>query len=225
MSAICSLVFDCSRPYGPLTGDDTCSVGLKWVSFDAKSSTGYRHGMQLSPLAGLPDKKHVLSLQLTGLKHEYGWNAVAVVMNQDGGGADAMFGHEPLPHGLWVYSQFTCPWSDTLLTLVVDPTGSRVDAYVEQVGDDRTVAGTTGAKKRPRDDDMPYMPEDEKRAWSDLGEGLKTRTFDADWMCKALPHIGVCFSGNLGNRVEIVKTSQRVIEAIQSDPSSLVVYS
>ena len=34
--------------------------------------------MQLSQLAPQPKLNHVFSLKITGLKQEYGWNAVAV---------------------------------------------------------------------------------------------------------------------------------------------------
>ena len=123
MSPARSIVFDSNRPYGPLMKGDMLSCGPKWVRFDTTLSAGYTHGMQLAPLAGQPDKKHVISLQLSNLKQEYGWNAVAVVMNRYRSDNDIFFCDAP-QHDLWIYSQFTCPWSNTLLTLVLDPTGA-----------------------------------------------------------------------------------------------------
>ena len=42
---------------------------------------------------------------------------------------------------------------------------------------------------------------------------------------KKLPNIGVLLCGCLGNRVQIVPASQRVIDASKRDSASLVVYS
>eukprot|EP00966_Prymnesium_polylepis_P010138 234048-Prymnesium_polylepis.1 len=127
--------------------------------------------MQFTALWPRPNMHHVFSLKITGLQQEYGWNAVAVVMNTHGGNpsTDDMFKTErPMPHKLWIYSQFTCPWENTLLTLIVSPADANVEAYVEMV--DSTVA-----KKRTREDEnaMPYLPCDEKDLWTDLGDGLK----------------------------------------------------
>ena len=57
------LEFDARRPIGPLNEDETCTYGLKKVSFSAKSSTGYTHGMQLTCLQPRSDLHHVFSLK------------------------------------------------------------------------------------------------------------------------------------------------------------------
>ena len=124
-------------------------------------------------------------------------------------------------HNLWISSQFTCPWENTLLTLKVSPSASRVYAYVEQIVDaqpheDQPTDGAD-SKKRTRDDSakynkpmpylpkaMPYLPKGDKEEWTDLGDGLKHRSFDGAFMKDKLPNIGVRMCGCLGNRVEIV---------------------
>jgi hypothetical protein len=235
------LVFDRSRPFGPLEDDETCTVGRKAVSFDAKAALGYTHGVQLSPLSPKPTLNHVFSLKITGLKQEYGWNAVAVVMNKFDGNrpSDDMFtverGRRPAPHDLWIYSQFTCPWKDTLLTLIVSPNDSKVDAYVEQLLDGASSTADDGvhddsSKKRKRATDgkddtaMPYLPKDEAHLWTDLGDGLKRRSFEAGFMNKKLPNIGVLLCGCLGNRAEIAPASPRVVEACEIAKPLLVLY-
>jgi len=81
-------------------------------------------------------------------------------------------GKRSAPHDLWIYSQFTCPWKDTLLTLIVSPNDSKVDAYVEQLLDGASSTADDGvdddsSKKRKRATDgkddkaMPYLPKDE----------------------------------------------------------------
>ena len=76
--------FDSSRPYGPLRDDDWCEHGNKWVQFHPKTSSGYELSMQLSALDWTePDMKHVITLELTGMTQDYGYNAIAVVMNAD----------------------------------------------------------------------------------------------------------------------------------------------
>ena len=231
------LIFDRSRPFGPLEDDETCTVGRKAVSFDARRSTGYTHGMQLIKLAPQPTLNHVFSLKITGLKQEYGLNAVAVVMDKFDGNSpnDDMFKQgatRAASHDLWIYSQFTCPWKDTLLTLIVSPNDSKVDAYVEQLlddaSDDGVDDGSMQKRKRATDgkDDkaMPYVPKDDAHLWSDLGDGLKRRSFEAGFMNKKLPNIGVLLCGSLGNRAEIAPASPRVIETCELAKPSLVLY-
>ena len=76
------IYFDSSRSYGPLRGEDWCEHGNKWVQFHSKTSSGYELGMQLSTLDWTePDKKHVITMELTGMKQDHGYNAIAVVMN------------------------------------------------------------------------------------------------------------------------------------------------
>ena len=84
MAARRDIYFDSSRPYGPLGGDDWCEHGNKWVQFHSKTSSGYELGMQLSALDWTePDMKHVITMELTGMKQDHGYNAIAVVMNAD----------------------------------------------------------------------------------------------------------------------------------------------
>ena len=237
-----TLAFDRSRPFGPLKDNGTCTVGLKTVSFDARASTGYTHGMQLIPLAPQPKLHHVFSLKVTGLQQEYGWNAVAVVMDKHDGNpvSDNMFTSEkqarPAPHDLWIYSQFTCPWAKTLLTLMVSPNNAAVEVWVEQILETRQEAvgddeGSSSKKRKTSDAEvrndkaMPYLPAKDTDMWTDLGDGLKHRSFDGGFMQKKMPNIGVLMCGALGNRVEISPASPRVLKATKLDHASLVVYS
>ena len=231
MAAVLPLTFDSSRPIGPLEEDETCTFGPKTVRFDAKKSTGYTHGMQLTALGNEPEKHHVFSLKLTGLKQEYGFNAVAVVMDKFDGlrSQDDMFRKErgaAHNHGLWICSQFTCPWPNTLMTLVVSPGDSNVDVFVEPTQD----AGVSDSSKKRKHEEhygidaMPYMPKDETDLWTDLGDGLKCRSFKADFMAGKMPNIGVKMCGSLGNRAEIVSPSQRAIASKKRDAASLVLY-
>lgn len=235
------LAFDRSRPFGPLKDNETCTAGIKTVSFDAKTSTGYTHGMQMIPLAPQPKLHHVFSLKVTGLQQEYGWNSVAVVMDKHDGNptSDNMFTSEklarPKPHDLWIYSQFTCPWANTLLTVMVSPNNDAVDVWVEQILETRREAvdaeeGSSSKKRKTaepearNDEAMPYLPDRDVAKWTDLGDGLKHRSFAGGFMQKKMPNIGVLMSGALGNRVEISPVSPRVQNAIKLDPTSLVVY-
>lgn len=240
MAAQWELAFDRSRPFGPLKDNDTCTVGIKTVSFDARASTGYTHGMQLIPLAPQPKLHHVFSLKVTGLQQEYGWNAVAIVMDKHDGNpvSNNMFTSEKqarsAPHDLWIYSQFTCPWANTLITLVVSPDNAKVDAYVEQILETRQEAvgddeGSSSKKRKTdagvhNDKAMPYLPVKDTYKWTDLGDGLKYRSFNGGFMQKKMPNIGVLMCGALGNRVEISPVSPRVLKATKLDHASLVVY-
>jgi hypothetical protein len=243
MATLLPLAFDHSRPFGPLVGDETCTTGLKTVSFSAPWSRGYEFGMQLTRLSNELSKHHVFSLKLTSLQQEYGWNAVAIVMNKftDNPSTDDMFRSERPSYNLWIYSQFTCPWKDTLLTFVISPGESKVDVYVEQAFDveaRKERGGTDGnagsSKKRKHDevgehdakDDsaMPYMSRKDKHLWTDLGNGMKHRSFRADFMQHAMPNIGVRSCGCLGNCVEIVPASIKAVTAIQYPAASLVLY-
>ena len=212
MLPIQTLEFDHRRPFGPLKDDESCTTSPKKVSFDAKHSTGYTHGMQLTRLAPRSDLHHIFSLNITGLIPDHGFNAVAVVMDKFDGNylSDNMFTIEknerPVPHDLYIYSQFTCPWKNTLLTLVVSPDKSTVDVYVEKC--------TSASKKRNRDEEaMPYVFND-KHIWTDVGNGLKHRKFVTDFMQNKMPNIGVLLCGFLNNAVEIVSVSPRAIRAI-----------
>lgn len=222
-----SLEFDARRPIGPLNGDETCTFGPKKVSFNAMSSTGYTHGMQLKRLQPRTDLHHVFSLKITGLVADYGWNAVAVVMNKYDGNPDTddMFkAAYAMPHDLWIYSQFTCPWENTLLTLMVSPTNAEIEAYVE-MADDPTAKES---KKRSREDDeaMPYLLPNDKHLWTDCSNGMKHRSFKGTFMDGKLPNIGVKISGDLGNAVEIVPASSRVVDHLieKHGPDSLMIY-
>ena len=137
------LYFDSGRPYGPLSGDDWCEHGNKWVQFHSKTSSGYELGMQLSALDWTePDMKHVITLELTGMKQDHGNNAIAVVMNADDPkGRNDMF-HDPDPHDSSLFhklskhtlsldSQFECAWPNTRFTLVIDPADGKVVTYIE----------------------------------------------------------------------------------------------
>lgn len=268
-----SLCFDPRRPIGPLKEGETCTFGPKTVTFDAATSQGYTHGMQLEALAPYPYKHHVFSLKITGLKQEYGWNAVEVLMDKFDGLAscDDMFKKDRSSlqaYGLSISSQFTCPWESTLLTLKVSPSASNIDAYVEQIvdaelrglcskylasSDDKSAdeaasdvsnkrkrdesADEAASDKRKRDDSgrcdsgkddkaMPYLPQGDKEKWTDFGDGLKHRSFDGAFMNYKLPNIGVRMCGCIGNRVEIVPASQRVLDHLLCDmaESALVVY-
>lgn len=222
-----SLEFDARRPIGPLNDDETCTFGPKKVSFNAKSSAGYTHGMQLKRLQPRTDLHHVFSLKMSGLKQEYGWNAVAVVMNKYDGNPDTddMFKVAyAMPHDLWIYSQFTCPWENTLLTLVVSPTNAVIEAYVEMAADPTAKE----SKKRTREDDeaMPYLPKDDKDLWNDFSNGMKHRNFKGTFMDGKLPNIGVKLCGSIGNAVEIVPASSRVVDHLNEKhgPESLMIY-
>jgi len=223
------LEFDASRPFGPLKNDETCTIGLKKASFDAKSSTGYTHGIQLTRLEPRSDLHHVFSLKITGLMADHGMNAVAIVMDRVDGCDyhNNMFRKEkkswPEPYCLWIYSQFTCPWENTLLTLVVSPSDSNVEAYVEQCTSD-----ADESMKRTRDEDaMPFVAtEDERRRWTDIGNGIKHRSFEASFTHNKIPNIGVLMSGGLDNAVEIVPASLRIVQIMNDThaPDSLVTY-
>jgi hypothetical protein len=221
MATAHQLVFDHRRPFGPLEDNDTCTTGLKTLSFDSKAKAiGYTHGMQLSPLlkhrAEAP-MVHVLSLKLTGMVQEYGFNAVSVVMQRYDGGLDDIF--SPLcparKYDLELISQFTCPWEHTRMTLAVDPDKSKVSLYVEQAIDD----GKPGDKRRRDDPDptaMPYFndPKEEAALWTDHGEGIKSRHYTTTWMHFKSPNIGIRMSAGLGNRVEIVPVSAKAAAII-----------
>ena len=233
------LAFDFQRPFGPLQDDDTCTVGLKSVRFDGKAD-GYWYGMQMTQL--IPHgvmKDYVLSLKITGLVPDHGFNAVAVVMQSfqtESISDNDMFvldeSGDKKEHDLWITSQETCLWENTLLTLIISPNHDKVDAYVEQILDD---AGhekeevDSDSKKRKltnvkEDCAVPYVHDSDKHLWTDLGDGLRTRSFKAKFMDSA-PNIGIRMSGYLGNKVEIRAASQRVIEASKLDKAFLVVYS
>lgn len=220
MSLARSIVFDSSRPYGPLAYDDVVSCNPKWVRFDTKSSAGYSHGMQLGPLAEFSDKKHVISLQLSNMKQEYGWNAVAVVMNRCRSDNN-MFLPDAPQHDLWIYSQFTCPWNNTVLTLVLHPAKSGVDVFVEEAGDE--YADDSEESVDGCDDTMPFLLEEDKALWTYVGPELRTRSFEGEWMDGMPPVLGVRLC--LGNRVDIVPASQCVLQSLADDPADLVVYS
>ena len=141
-------------------------------------------------------------------------------------------------------ASFTCPWEDTLLTLVVSPSTSKVDAYVErcsakkgQQDDERKGVEYDESwvehksKKRKFDESaakaaMPYMPRDQKEAWTDFGDGLKHRSFEADFMQNKVPEIGVRLCGCLGNAVKIVSPSPHAIQVLKKkhEADALVMY-
>ena len=228
------LSFDHSLPFGPLEGATSCSMDPKWVTFDCQGepyAVGYELGMQLTPLADVPGK-HVLSLKITGLCSDYGMNAVAVVMSARGRFTDGLFKQnhsasvacyrqdrqqrdtpslaescgqnsvdDAWTHDVCIESQGTCPWENTLLTLVVDPEVCKVYAYVEPVEAVASAAVRT----------------------------ISPEVFDAKWMDGANPHIGILMSGTLGNRVDIVPASRRVVDLVMTEPMfgvtpSVVVY-
>lgn len=71
---------------------------------------------------------------------------------------------------------------------------------------------------------MPYMPRKEKELWTDLGDGLKHRSFDAGFMERKMPNIGLKLCGSIGNKAEIVAASERAVAASKHDAASLVLY-
>jgi hypothetical protein len=127
----------------------------------------------------------------------------------------------PMPHNLWIYSQFTCPWENTLLTLVVSPSDTNIEAYVEMVD-------LKGDKKRTREEDdaMAYLPNGEKHLWTDLSDGLKHRSFDGTFMNGKLPNSGVKLCGCIENAIEIVPASSRVVRHLyeKHGPNTLGTY-
>ena len=122
-------------------------------------------------------------------------------------------------HDLWIYSQFTCPWADTLLTLVVSPSESNVDVFVER-------CSTTWKRERESPDEMPYLLPSEKGKWTSLEDDIKTRSYEASFMKDSVPNIGVRLAGCLGNEAEIVPASKRILDIVSGKlgAKSLVVY-
>lgn len=213
MATAHKLVYDHRRSFGSLDGNDTCTIGLKTVRFDT-ASAGYTHGMQLSPLMKHQEDKpmvHVLSLKITGMVQEYGFNSVSIVMDRYDGGLDDMFDPRRAStnhYDLELISQFTCPWEHTLATLAVDPAKNGVTLYVEQaVVDDKS--GDKRRRDEPLPTAMPYFtnPKEETPLWTDNGRGIKYRHYSTTWMQSKTPNIGIRMGGLLGNRVDIVPVS------------------
>ena len=218
-----SIYFDSSRACGPLDDEDWCEHGKKWVQFHSKTSSGYDFGMHLSALDWAePDMKHVIAIELTGMQQDYGYNAIAVVMDAyDPNGTKDML---PLPHNhtLSLESQFECAWPNTRFTLVIDPTNAKILTYIEPCDEcpKETWSHPLGKRKRaeaeedykPGLDALPYShkPSD----WTDLGGGLKVRTHDAAWLKTAgAPNLGVRMCGGYDNRATIVAPSSCVLAA------------
>lgn len=201
--------------------------------------------MQLTGFNSKACQRHVFSLKFTGLYQDHGMNAVKVVMDKFDGNDyhNHMFRREkkgwPVPYNLEICSQFTCPWKHTLLTLVVSPSMSSIELYVEQAfeSNEKSTKRKRDEEERPEEDfppverddtAMPYMPKGENKLWTDMGNGIKHRSFDGAFMAHKIPNVGVLMSGNLGNAVEIVPASLRIINRIAdphtTDRSSFVFY-
>ena len=170
------------------------------------ASSGDDLGMQLSTLDWAEsDMKHVITLELTGMKQDYGYNAIAVVMDaNDPEGANDMFcdslAQGSYRHSLSLQSQFECAWPNTRFTLVIDPLNSKVVTYIEPCdecpGETWSHPLPLGKRKRaeaeheykPGLDALPYsVHANEPSAWTDLGEGLKMRGHDAAWLTTTTP--------------------------------------
>ena len=242
------IYFDSRRPHGPLCGDDWCEHGNKWVQFHSKFSSGYELGMQLSALnRSEQDNRHVITMELTGMKQDHGYNAIAVVMDAyDHTGSNEMFREGSAEdfdkHTLTLYSQFECAWPNTRLTLVIDPSLAKVVTYIEPCecpGETCSHPLSLGKRKRyeaeeehkPGLDALPFLvrPSDQN-AWTDLGDGLKVRSHDAEWLrTTGVPSVGVRMCGGYDNRVTIVAPSSRVLDALDADDipksaSGIIVY-
>ena len=82
------LSFDLSRPCGLIDADadelecvHTCNQ--KSVEFTGKcKSVGYDCLVHVSPLSGNVCFPHIMSFRLSGLKQEYGWNAVRICVGE-----------------------------------------------------------------------------------------------------------------------------------------------
>lgn len=114
-----SLSFDLGKPYGPVfaTGPAAkwiCKVSPKTIQFDAPHSWGYDCRVHLTSLKQAVSTPHVLSLALSGLVQDYGWNATRVHIGPD----------------LFLDSQEFALADTCVLTLVVWK--DAVDVYVEK---------------------------------------------------------------------------------------------
>lgn len=106
-------------------------------------------------------------------------------------------------HDLWIYSQSTCPWANTLFSVVIAPNLSMIEVYVEPIDENADLTA------------MPYLPhKSDISLWTDAGNGMKHRFFEAAFMKNQMPNIGIRTCGWLDNRVEIVPSSMRVVESI-----------
>ena len=225
------IYFDSSRPYGPLSGDDWCEHGRKWVQFHSKTTSGYDLGMQLSALDWTqPDMKHVITMELTGMGQDHGYNAIAVVMNADDpGGTNDMFRpiEGPYKHTLSLDSQFECAWPNTRFTLVIDPADGKVVTYIEPCDEclplGKRKRDETEEEYKPGLDALPFSVNASKPTpWTDLGGGLKVRKHDAEWLrTTGVPNVGVRMCGGYDNRATIVAPSSRVLDALGADVGGL----
>ena len=78
-------------------------------------------------------------------------------------------------------------------------------------------SGADESRKRTRDENaMPFVAtEDERRRWTDIGNGIKHRSFEAGFTHNKIPNIGVLMSGGLDNAVDS-RSSPRVCASSKS---------
>eukprot|EP00966_Prymnesium_polylepis_P179437 4154281-Prymnesium_polylepis.1 len=135
--------------------------------------------------------KHVITLELTGMEQDHGYNAIAIVINADDpNGTNDMF-HKSIAeqgaykHTLTLDSQFECAWPNTRFTLVIDPANAKVVTYIEPCdecpGETWSHPLAPGKRKRaeaeedykPGLDALPFsVKATTPTAWTDLGGGL-----------------------------------------------------
>lgn len=155
------LCFDLSRPFGPFDDGVECCVSSHSISFSNGKDCGYTHYVQCSPLRK-SNAIHVVTFRISGLKQEYGLNAIAVVLNDEDQDIAELSGSKYCE-----YSQQFAPYPECCVTLALDDVSGSLQLLVTAAP---IVVGAKRARSSEDDDaatnDHPQWHHGAKDKWT-----------------------------------------------------------